>query len=106
MNIEGLGEKDSEATGGKGTSQRHIRPLPTFCGGLLALEGFAQKSASKLYNAIQSSKNARLGCFIYALGICYVGQHLAQLLAKNFCTLAALQKADHYKLNKILEVGT
>ncbi|MGH9392378.1 MAG: NAD-dependent DNA ligase LigA, partial [Vicinamibacteria bacterium] len=55
---------------------------------LLELDGFAEKSAENLVNAIEASKNAPLDRFIYGLGIGNVGQHVAQVLASHFGSLA------------------
>ena len=51
---------------------------------LLELEGFAEKSASKLLNSIENSKETTLSRFIYALGIKEVGEATALNLSLNF----------------------
>jgi len=72
---------------------------------LLQLEGFAEKSANKLYDAIQNNKQPRLDQFLYALGIRHVGQHVARVLANKYGSLDALQKADYDDLVSTPEIG-
>lgn len=72
----------------------------------LQLDGFAEKSANKLYNAIQDAKNPRMDTFIYALGIRHVGQHIARVLAEKFGTLDDLQKAELNDLEDTPEIGS
>jgi len=72
---------------------------------ILRLEGFAQKSATQLHDAIQATKETRLDRFLYALGIRHVGQHIAQVLARSFRSLDALKRATREEVQKIREVG-
>lgn len=72
---------------------------------LKKLEGFAGKSAEKLFKAIQDSRSPDLHKFLYALGIRHVGSHVARVLAREFKTLAAIQKAGFEELKKINEIG-
>lgn len=72
---------------------------------LKQLGGFATKSAQQLYDAIQNTKNLRLDRFIYALGIRHVGEHLAQVLARHFPSIEALQEAEPDALQDIPEIG-
>ncbi len=53
-------------------------------GDLIPLERFAEKSAKNLVESIQKSKKIPLSRFIYSLGIRYVGEETAELLARNF----------------------
>ena len=62
-------------------------------GGLLELEGFAEKSADNLLEAIERSKDIPIERFIYALGIRNVGEHVARLLAAHRGSLASLESA-------------
>jgi len=71
----------------------------------LELEGFAEKSAHKLYESIQKTKNPPLDRFLYALGIRHVGQHIARVLAIEFGSLDALKKASLEDLKNIHEIG-
>ena len=57
------------------------------------LEGWGDKSAENLFAAIEARRDIPLERFIYALGIRQVGQATAKLLARNYGTLAAWQKA-------------
>ncbi len=72
---------------------------------LLTLEGFAQKSATQLHEAIQEAKEPHLDRFLYALGIRHVGQRMAQILARRYETLEKVKAADREDLESIPEVG-
>jgi len=74
-------------------------------GDLMNLEGFAEKSAAKLYEAIQGAKSPRLDRFLYALGIRHVGERVARVLAQRYRSLDALKKADRDDLEKTEEIG-
>lgn len=50
------------------------------------LEGWGQKSADNLFKAIKKARNVTLNRFIYAIGMRYVGEGTAKLLAKNYNT--------------------
>jgi DNA ligase (NAD+) len=70
------------------------------------LDGFAEKSANKLYKAIQDSRHPRLDRFLYALGIHHVGRHMARLLAFEYRNLDKLMDADKKELQKHDEIGS
>lgn len=68
-------------------------------------EGFAEKSAGQLVEAIQGSRNPTLDRFVYALGIPGVGRHLARVLARAFGDLNSLRNADVETLESLQEIG-
>ncbi|MFQ6615631.1 MAG: NAD-dependent DNA ligase LigA [Fidelibacterota bacterium] len=72
---------------------------------ITSLERMAEKSAANLMDAIDASRKVPLARFIYGLGIRNVGEHLAQVLAREFRTLDALRNADLDTLEEIEEVG-
>ena len=61
---------------------------------LLTLEGFGEKKAENLLQAIENSKQQSLGRLINALGIRDVGEVMAETLASNFSDLAGLMEAE------------
>lgn len=66
---------------------------------ILSFDGFQEKSATKLYNAIQKAKNGvTLDRFILAAGIPMVGRRMSRLIADKFSTYHAFMSALH--LNK------
>jgi DNA ligase (NAD+) len=72
---------------------------------LLALNGFAEKSAQKLLINIENSKQPSLDKFIVALGIPNVGQSTAKVLAKRFNSIENLRKADMLSLIELQDIG-
>jgi DNA ligase (NAD+) len=72
---------------------------------LLTLEGFAEKSAQQLLDAIEQSKRQPLSTLLYALGIRHVGGQSARLLARQFGTMARLAKATADEIGEIRGVG-
>ena len=69
------------------------------------LEGFAQKSALNLVDAIQKSKAQSLWRFIHGIGIDNVGAQLAKDLARHFQNLQALIDASEESMLAIDGVG-
>lgn len=72
---------------------------------LLTLEGFAEKSAHQLTDAIAASKRQPLSTLLYALGIRHVGAQGAKLLARHFATMRALRNASVEQIAAIRGIG-
>jgi DNA ligase (NAD+) len=70
-----------------------------------SLDGFAQRSARQLHDAIQNAKHPRLDRFLYALGIPHVGHRVARLLAEEFRSLDKLANAGRQRIKKIAGIG-
>jgi DNA ligase (NAD+) len=105
LDIAGLGEETAALLVRKGLVDT-VADLYKLSPEILeSLEGFAERSARQLYEAIQDSKAPSMDRFLYALGIPHVGGHLAGLLARNLGTLDALMAADAETLESLKEVG-
>jgi DNA ligase (NAD+) len=72
---------------------------------LLTLEGFAEKSARQLLDAIEASKRQPLSVLLFALGIRHVGAQVARLLARHFGSMDALAEADVERISAVPGVG-
>jgi DNA ligase (NAD+) len=72
---------------------------------LLTLEGFAEKSAQQLVDAIAASKARPLSTLLFALGIRHVGAQGAKLLARHFGSMRALARASVDEINAIRGIG-
>ncbi|MHB1346627.1 MAG: NAD-dependent DNA ligase LigA [Candidatus Humimicrobiaceae bacterium] len=72
---------------------------------IIELENFKEKSTNNLINAIKKSKNQSLQRLLFALGIRFVGVHIADVLAKNFESLDGIANASFEKLSRIFEIG-
>ncbi|MDR1494781.1 MAG: NAD-dependent DNA ligase LigA [Rickettsiales bacterium] len=69
---------------------------------LLYSEGFGKKSLEKLFASIDKSRNISLDRFLYALGIRFVGEITAKLLAKNYRSIDGLLESFRAALEKDL----
>jgi DNA ligase (NAD+) len=72
---------------------------------LTELERFAEKSAENLVEAIGESKAQPLSRLIFALGIDYVGEIAARLLARHFGTMDRLAAASEEEINGVRGIG-
>ncbi len=72
---------------------------------LLTLEGFKDKKAQNVVDAVEKSKNVALPQFIYALGLDNVGTVTAKDLAAMFGSVDNLQKATMEQLTSIDGIG-
>ena len=104
MNIDGLGEALVDQLVDKGMV-RDVADLYSLTRDQLAnLERMGDKSASNLREEIENSKQADLARVIFALGIPFVGERTAQLLAEHFGSLDKLASARQ-ELEEVFEVG-
>lgn len=72
---------------------------------LLRLEGFKEKKAQNILDALEKSKSVGLAQFIYALGLDNVGVVTARDLAAKFGSVEALRQATQQQLTEIEGIG-
>jgi len=105
MNIDGLGYQTIRQLLDRGivTTPADIYRLSKEQ--VLALDGFADKSADKLLQNIERSKDTTLPRLLIALGIPHVGETVAGVLAREFGTVEAVEAADVDRLNAVEGIG-
>lgn len=105
MNIEGMGEAVVQQL----LDNRLVASIADLYAlteaQLLALDRFAEKSARTLLAEIEGSKKAGLARVLMGLGIRFVGERTAELLAEEFGSIEALEKATPEELERVGEVG-
>jgi len=105
MDIEGLGEKAVDQL----LEANLVKSFASLYGlkkdDLVALERWGELKASNLLEELERSKRAPLERFIFALGIRFVGERAARLLADRFESIEALSAADRDALVEVPEIG-
>jgi len=105
MNIEGLGE----AVVNQLLDRKLVRSIADLYKldeeKLLSLERIGEKTARTLLKEIEQSKKAPLNRVLYGLGIRFIGERTAQLLAEEFGSMDALMAASQEELERVNEVG-
>ncbi|MGA2219191.1 MAG: NAD-dependent DNA ligase LigA, partial [Terracidiphilus sp.] len=105
MNIEGLGEAAVQQLLDRGLVKSVADLYSLNEKQLVALERFAEKSARTLLAEITRSKKAGLARVLMGLGIRFVGERTAELLAQEFGSVAAVMAATPEELERVEEVG-
>jgi DNA ligase (NAD+) len=105
MNIDGLGEKLVDQLVDKGLVKDVADLYELDLEALAGLERMAEKSAQNLLDEIRASKKNSLARLVYALGMRFVGERTAQLLAEHFGSLDAIAKAGVEELTEVNEIG-
>lgn len=72
---------------------------------LVALKGFGEKKAEKLFAELEKSKDCELDAFLFAIGIPNIGKKTAYDLMAHFGTLEALMGASEQELVDVEDVG-
>ncbi len=72
---------------------------------IVKLERFAEKSAKNLIKSIENSKNVPFERVLYALGIKYVGETIAKIIARKFKNIDNLKNATFDELTAVNEIG-
>ena len=106
MNISGLGpsivEKLFAANLVKDVADIYRLTVEDF----LLLDGIKEKSAQKLYQAIQASKENSAERLLFGLGIRHVGSKASQLLLQNFHSIESLAQANPEEVAGIESLGS
>ncbi|GAB4338184.1 MAG: NAD-dependent DNA ligase LigA [Desulfobulbaceae bacterium] len=106
LDIEGLGRKNMEQLFREGL----VRDLPDIFrlapDQLARLDGWGRKSAENTVAAVSAARKVPLSRFIRALGIRYIGEVNAAILADHFRTLDALMNATQEELVELEGIGT
>ncbi|MCX7821463.1 MAG: NAD-dependent DNA ligase LigA [Brevinematales bacterium] len=107
FNIEGLGEELIERFYEEGYIKNFtdIFRLKNKKDTLISLDRFGEKSVNNLLNSIENSKKIEYFRFIYSLGIPYVGEETARLLAENFSPIETLFTISKENLLSIYGIG-
>jgi DNA ligase (NAD+) len=105
MHIEGLGEKLIDQLIEHGLVRDYTSLYELKAQELMGLEGWGELSAQNLVQQIEASKTRGLARLLHALGIRFVGERVASILARHFRTLDRLRQASEEELVEAEEVG-
>ncbi len=105
MDIEGLGWQTVQALLDAGLVTDYASLYELTAANVAALDRKGEKSAEKLIEAIEKSKENELSRFIYALGIRFVGERAAKVLAAAMKSIDALMDATAEQLVEVPEIG-
>jgi DNA ligase (NAD+) len=105
MNIEGLGDAAVQQLLERGMVHSVADLYKLTVEQLAGLERFAEKSATTLHEEINRSKQAGLARVLMGLGIRFVGERTAELLAEEFGSIEAIMAASAEELERVEEVG-
>ena len=107
MDIEGMGEKvvDQLVTLGFLKNIASVYELHQFRDKLIELERWGEKKVDNLLEAIEESKKRPLHRLIFGLGIRFIGEGAAKILAKHFNNLDNIMKASKEDFTSIYEIG-
>jgi DNA ligase (NAD+) len=105
MNIDGLGDKIVDQLVEKNLVKDVAELYSLKTDNVAELDRMAEKSAQNLIDEIEASKKNSLARLIYALGIIFVGERTAQLLAEHFSSLQEFATATQEQLIEVPEVG-
>lgn len=105
LDIEGLGEETANLFVDRGLVHGLADLFRLTVEQLLPLEGFAEKSATNLVEAIAARREPELARFLTALGIPEVGVAVARDLARHFGRFEAIRRAGREELEAVHGVG-
>lgn len=105
MNINGIGEEVAVQLFDSGMV-KNVADLYSLTGNrLLCLEHFQQKAASRILNGIRKSLEVPFERVLFAIGIPFVGETTAKVLARNVHTIDRLMQMTALELSSIPEIG-
>jgi DNA ligase (NAD+) len=105
LDIDGMGEALVDQLVDKGLVKNVADVYALKFDDLVDLERMGKKSAEKIIANIDQSRRAPLPRILNGLGIPFVGERTAQLLAETFGDLGKIAAADEDELQKAEEVG-
>lgn len=108
MNIQGFGERLIEEFTENGIigDITDIYRISVFKSQIVSMEGFGEKSFFNLVSAIEESKKRPFEKVLYALGIRFIGERSAKILANHFINIDNLRKANKEQLEEVYDIGS
>jgi DNA ligase (NAD+) len=105
MNIEGLGPETIEQLYAQGLVKNAADLYDLTFEQLIALERFGEKSANNVLKGLEKSKSVPFKNVLFAIGIRFVGNTVAEKLTAHFKTIEALKAATYEELVAVNEIG-
>ncbi|MFC5864245.1 NAD-dependent DNA ligase LigA [Acidicapsa dinghuensis] len=105
MNIEGMGDVLAQQLLNAGFIHSLADIYTLTKEQLLSLERMGEKSAQSVLDQIERSKQAGLARLLMGLGIRHVGERTAEMLASDFGSMEALEKATQEDLQRTQDIG-
>ncbi len=105
LDIEGLGDETARLLVREGVIDHLPQLFELSAERLTELEGFAEKSATNLVEALRRARETELARFIYGLGIPEVGVTVARELASHFRSFEDFRAADEETLQAVDGIG-
>ena len=105
FDIDGLGDKLVEQLVDKGIIHSSADLFLLDREAISALDRMGEKSADNLLAAIEKSKTVTFGRFLFGLGIRYVGENVAEILARRFPAIDRLIAATAEELSAVEGIG-
>ncbi len=105
MNMEKVGDKLVEAFVEKELVKSFSDLYKLKTSDIQTLERQGEKSIENILNSIEKSKQTTLSRFIYALGIRFVGEQTAKLLADHYGNIENFMQTNAEELEKVPEIG-
>lgn len=105
MNIDGIGEETAQALYDAGLANNPADLYDLTASQLETIEGFGHRSAERVLEGLEASKNVPFGRVIYALSIPYVGETGAKKIARAVGDIDSLMAMTEEQLTEIDDVG-
>ena len=105
MDIDGLGGETVALLVNEGLITNYSDLYELTKEQVIPLERMADKSAEKLIQGVEQSKNIPFERVLFALGIRYVGETVAKKLARHYKSIDAVQEASQEALVNVDEIG-
>jgi DNA ligase (NAD+) len=105
MDVEGLGDALVHQLVERGLVRSFADLYQLTLEPLVELERMAEKSAQNVLRQIEASKHRELHRLVFGLGIRFVGERAARLLARHFRSLDAIARASVEEIDAIYEIG-
>ncbi|HET7236567.1 MAG TPA: NAD-dependent DNA ligase LigA [Actinomycetota bacterium] len=105
LDIEGLGYMTGMALLDRGMVKDPADIFTLTAEDLAQLPGFADRSIANLLASIERGKDRPIWRLLTALNIRHVGTHVAQVLARAFVSIEALQGASSEEIDDVEEIG-
>ena len=106
MNIDGLGTETIDLFYQAGLIKDIADLYSLKAMDICRLEGLGEKSAVSIVHGIEDSKKVPFERVLFAIGIRFVGETVAKILARAFKSMEALENASMEQLTAVNEIGT